>query len=461
MGINKKDALLNAVDQNAGSFNEVVDHHCTEWNDSFVDAEVLIDSMSSVFIGIDEDGLVSRWNHVAAKVFEIPAAQSIGVRFADLPIDWADETEIGSALESCKVGKQKQVALQFVDRWNITRSLEATICPVRYDLPSTARMILATDITNQTALQTQLDQAMRLESVGQLAAGVAHEINTPMQYIGDNVQFVSKALKKLAPLFDCLYLIADPDCPIEKLSEERESLPDNLDPARIKSTLSQIPEALKESVEGVLSVSKIVAAMKEFSHPGGEPKTEVCINHILESTITVAKNEWKYVADVETDFEVGLPQVGALPSELNQAFLNIVVNAAQAIDDRVSSGDFDRGVIKITTKSTTDHVIVTIEDDGGGIPASARNKVFEPFFTTKPVGKGTGQGLAIAYSAIVHKHGGQLSYTVLDGVGTSFSIEIPRAEVDGYHSQNARGAGNILSVETPVCEVILENGKSD
>ena len=390
------------------------------------DAEVLIDSMSSVLISIDENDIVSKWNPVAADLFEIPASKAIGEKFDQLPIDWKDWLVVETALRNCSIVQQRKVEFQFLDRAGMLKTLDSTVCPILNDATSKARLIIATDVTMQRAMQSQLDQALRLESVGQLAAGVAHEINTPMQYIGDNVRFVTKSLKKLDHVLDCLHVLVDPDVSDEQLIETRKTIPMTMKASKIKSSLQQIPDALQDSIEGVEAVSKIVAAMKEFSHPGSDQKSQVCVNHILESTITVAKNEWKYVADIETEFEDDIVKIDALPSELNQAFLNIVVNAAHAIGDRVKARELTKGLIKISTKSANDHVHVTIQDDGGGIPAHAREKVFEPFYTTKDVGKGTGQGLAIAFGVIVQKHNGKLTFDVEEGVGTTFKIELPQ-----------------------------------
>lgn len=281
------------------------------------------------------------------------------------------------------------------------------------------------DLTEERRRQAQLTQAQKLESIGQLAAGVAHEINTPMQYIGDNVRYVSKTFEKMEGLLGLLPAFVDPEVSDEALLELRRALDSPMKPRKVKSSLRQIPEALMDSSDGVKSVSKIVAAMKEFSHPGGDDMRRVTLGKVLESTITVAKNEWKYVADVVTNFAEGLPEIPAYPSELNQAFLNVIVNAAHAIGDRVKEGRFDKGEICVSTRQDDDFLVVTISDNGGGIPKGIRQRVMEPFFTTKEVGKGTGQGLAIAHSVITKKHQGEFSFDVTEGVGTSFEFRLP------------------------------------
>ena len=330
--------------------------------------------------------------------------------------------------------------LQFKDPSETVRVLDVRVCSILNDTTAQARLIVASDVTLNKALQTQLDQALRLESVGQLAAGVAHEINTPMQYIGDNVRYVSKSIDRLMPTLDCLTVLADPTATDEQLAQVRKTISEVTNARKLKSSLQQIPDALSDSIEGVEAVSKIVAAMKEFSHPGTDEKTHLCINHIIESTITVARNEWKYVAELETDLDESLVAIHALSGELNQAFLNIIVNAAHAISDRVAQGDYAKGKIKITTRPSSGGVEIAIQDNGGGIPQSARERVFEPFFTTKEVGKGTGQGLAIAYAVITQKHQGKIRFEVEEGVGTTFVIQLP------YH-------GEQISEETGALEI--------
>lgn len=389
------------------------------------DAEVLVQSMSNALICLSEDGIISRWNSVASQLFEVTSEDAIGQHFSSLPIEWVDKKAVDDALFDSFV-LQKHAEFQYIDSVGVTRTIVTTVCPLLHESKSDARLVMATDVTKQKSMQTQLDQALRMESVGQLAAGVAHEINTPMQYIGDNVRYVAKSMKKLENVFERLPELLDAEVTTERIEEIREEVLGSIKLSKIKSTLVQIPDALNDSIEGVASVSKIVAAMKEFTHPGSDQKSEVCINHVLESTITVAKNEWKYVSEIETSFEKEICKIEALPSELNQAFLNIIVNASHAISDRVSAGDIAKGMIKISTSAAADHVLVTIEDNGGGIPAAVRDKVFEPFFTTKEVGKGTGQGLSVAFTVIKKKHGGNVSFTVEEGVGTTFMVKLPK-----------------------------------
>jgi signal transduction histidine kinase len=207
-------------------------------------------------------------------------------------------------------------------------------------------------------------------------------------------------------------------------SEALQEIKDLLDKSDLDYLLREIPLALEQSMDGVQRVATIVGAMKDFSHPGVE-KVPLDINHAIESTLTVARNTWKYVAVVQTRFEPKLPLVPCLPGEFNQVILNLVVNAAQAIGESLRGLNGATGTITISTALVGNRVEIRVQDTGGGIPEGIRDRVFDPFFTTKPVGKGTGQGLAIARAVIVDKHGGNIRFESAPGRGTTFIVELP------------------------------------
>ena len=281
------------------------------------------------------------------------------------------------------------------------------------------------DITERNLLRGQLLNAQKLESVGQLAAGIAHEINTPTQYIGDNVRFLKDAFQDLNALltnYGRLLSVAKGN----KLSMEAiEEIEGAVGRADLGFLLEEIPKAIEQSLEGVTRVSKLVSAMKEFSHPGTKEKVPLDLNHAIDSTITVARNEWKYVADLETDFDPSLPLIPCLPGEFNQVILNLIVNAAHAIADVIAEGGPVKGKIRLQTRNCGNWVEVRVTDTGSGIPEKVRNRIFDPFFTTKEIGKGSGQGLAIARSVVVDKHGGTIDFETEEGKGTSFIIRLP------------------------------------
>ena len=260
-----------------------------------------------------------------------------------------------------------------------------------------------------------------------MAAGIAHEINTPIQYVGDNTRFFKDAftcVKEVLSHTQGLIRAAEKaglnDPVVQKTSHAYAA-------ADIEYLLDEVPNAIQQSLDGVERVACIVRAMKEFSHPGSTDKAAVDLNKALESTITVAKSEWKYVATMETDFDRDIPMLSCFAADLNQVFLNIIVNAAHAIGDVVGDGAQGLGQITVKTRSIKDHVEVRISDTGTGMSEEIQKRIFDPFFTTKGVGKGTGQGLAISHSVVVDKHGGQLLVETEIGKGSVFIIRLPVA----------------------------------
>ncbi|MFT7478087.1 MAG: signal transduction histidine kinase [Gammaproteobacteria bacterium] len=280
-------------------------------------------------------------------------------------------------------------------------------------------------VEERDGLNDQLLEAHKLEAVGRLAAGIAHEINTPTQYLGDNTHFLKECFEELAPLFqkaDALVgTLSEGVNPVDLIHELTQALKD----VDMEFLCAEIPRAIEQSLEGIERVRQIVGAMKEFSHPGGGEATSHDLNRAIETTITVAKNEWTYVADVVTAFDKELPLVICYPGELNQVILNMIVNAAHAIESKVENDADHRGKIAVSTQLDGEFVEIRIGDTGSGIPVDARAHVFDPFFTTKEVGKGTGQGLSIAHGVITKKHAGTISFETELGVGTTFIIRLP------------------------------------
>lgn len=281
------------------------------------------------------------------------------------------------------------------------------------------------DITERKSLQEQLLQAQKLESIGQLAAGIAHEINTPTQYIGDNTRFVRDAFEDLKCLWDKFQELAEAARANEGCRSILGDISETMAKVDASFLIDEIPKAIDQALEGASRVATLVAAMKEFSHPGSKEKTPIDLNHAIENTITVARNEWKYIADLETEFDKSLPQVSCLPGEFNQVILNLIVNAAHAIADALPKGSSGKGKIRVETRNLPTCAEIRISDTGTGIPEGIRNRIFDPFFTTKEVGKGTGQGLAIARSVVVDKHGGTIRFETEEGKGTTFILCLP------------------------------------
>jgi two-component system, NtrC family, sensor kinase len=289
-----------------------------------------------------------------------------------------------------------------------------------------AGIALYEDVTEKNLLERDLRQAQKLEAVGQLAAGIAHEINSPIQFIGDNISFLKDSFDDIASVLNTYEQLWQELMEKGAVPAELDrQLSDAVKAADIEYLFEEIPKTIAQSLDGVRRVEKIVRAMKDFSHPGSDEKTTVDINKMLESTLTVCRNEWKYVAEMETDFASDLPLAPCFSGEISQAFLNIIVNGAHAIGDITEDGKKGKGKISIQTSRNENGITIRISDTGGGIPQEIQDRVFDPFFTTKARGKGTGQGLAIARRVVIDKHQGNLFFETEKGRGTTFVIELP------------------------------------
>lgn len=384
--------------------------------------------------------LIAVWGIHGERFYSSPSYENVlGLSAEDLrdksaraevhPDDYAHFLLATQAAIETGVGQVLEYRMQHRDgSW---RMLEAKANPVRNGHGQVEHLVMvARDITERCQaeeerrqMEVQLRHAQKMESIGQLAAGIAHEINTPTQYIGDNTQFVQDGFRDLAGLLEVnqrLLEAAQRQAITPELLAEVEAAALTAD---VNYLAMEIPKAIEQTLQGIKRVSKIVGAMKEFSHPGTNEKTCVDLNRAIDSTLTVATNEWKYVADIVTDFAPALPLVPCLPGEFNQVILNMVVNASHAIAELELNGV--KGTITVTTKLVGDWVEIRVADTGAGIREDIRRKIFDPFFTTKGVGKGTGQGLAIAHSVIVDKHGGSIQLESEVGRGSTFIIRLP------------------------------------
>jgi PAS domain S-box-containing protein len=296
------------------------------------------------------------------------------------------------------------------------RQVEVAANPIEFG-GRPAWIVLALDVTEKKFLEEQLKQAQKLESIGQLAAGIAHEINTPIQYIGDNTNFLGTSFDDVSRILK-LYQEAANDRAETAEAEAAAAAAD------LPYLVTEVPKAIGQTLEGVRHVARIVKAMREFAHPGGDEKTAVDLNHAIQNVVTVTRNEWKYIADVTTDLEPQLPPVHGQPGELNQVFLNLLMNSVHAIQ-AAGSGHQNKGQITLSTRQSGGMIEVRVTDTGCGIPEAIQRRVFDPFFTTKPVGKGTGQGLAITHAVVVTRHNGAITFESQVGRGTTFIVRLP------------------------------------
>jgi C4-dicarboxylate-specific signal transduction histidine kinase len=394
----------------------------------FRDLRQVLDSVGQGFLAADPEGRLATVHSAVTETWFGPmrVGEPLWDYFGNCDPGYAGALrqswpDLADAAQAADAPSTLPTSVQCADR-----AFEVAYQTVRSQGRLERVILVITDVTAVLAqqiaerqLEAELRQAQKLEAVGQIAAGVAHEINTPIQYIGDGTRFTKDSFSAVA---EVLRLQQEALATAELPEETKERLRAAGEAADLGYVMEEVPKALVQVLDGVQRVSAIVRAMKEFAHPDQKEMVPTDLNRALGATLEISRNEYKYVADVDTDLGE-LPMVSCHAGDLNQVFLNIIVNAAHAIGD-VVKGTSQKGQIRVKTRLEGDDVVVTISDTGGGIPWQLRDKVFEPFFTTKPVGKGTGQGLAIARS-VVRNHGGQLSFDSEVGKGTVFTIRLP------------------------------------
>ena len=398
----------------------------------------IVECSEAAVMSVNLDGVFEIWNGAAERIFGYTAEEVVGKHFSMiLPPERAGDQ--GAALRSIAAGesirnKETVRIAKNGDRVEVIM----TASPLRDASGAVvSAAAIMNDVTQRRRLERQLSQAQKLESIGQLAAGVAHEINTPIQFIGDNIQFLGDSFTEFDALLSSyqeLRAAARAGTVPEDLLAAVEGREQSADVDYLRS---EIPKSIGQSMEGIGRIATIVKAIREFSHPGSAEKAPVDLNGAVESTILVSRNEWKYAAELKTELDPGLPSVRCVPGELNQVVLNLIVNAVHAIADKAPHNSGGKGLITVSTRGDGDWVEVRVTDTGTGIPEAARANVFNPFFTTKAVGKGTGQGLAIAHTVIVQKHGGSIRFETELGVGTTFIIRLPISEDGGAAIQPA------------------------
>jgi PAS domain S-box-containing protein len=403
-----------------------LDQRTEQLHESEARLRVIIDDAPDAIITMDAGGNVKDFNPAAEAMFGWSRDEAIGRASVDLILP-VEERKTGQGSEKLALrehvpflGQRCPVVLQRRDGTTFPTELTVTASSTEQ---SVLFSVFVSDVSERKRLEVDLRQAQKLESVGQLAAGIAHEINTPVQFVGDNTRFLKDSFESLATLIERYRTLRDEaaGAPLgEKSLAEIERAEEAADTAYL---MEEIPRAIGQSLEGLSRVATIVQAMKDFAHPDAGVKTAADLNHALRSTLTVARNEIKYVAEVHT--ELGeLPLVECHLGDLNQVFLNLLVNAAHAIAQQVGDSG-EMGQISVRSRCEGESVLISIGDTGSGIDESIREKIFDPFFTTKEVGKGTGQGLSIARSVVVDRHGGALTFETEVGKGTTFFVRLP------------------------------------
>ncbi len=383
-------------------------------SDLLLDAVVQV--LPDALVVVDAQLRIRVWSGVAASLFQVDSAQALGVDFISTCIAAPHRDE---ARQAWGRRKTSRFEIDAIRGDGSEFPIELTLTPV-----STPRgkhfAISVRDLVVARQIETEARQAQKLEAVGRLASGVAHEINTPIQFIGDSMVFARDGSADLLELIeqyrDVVRTCAPADAQAQLATAEET--------ADLAYLTEELPNSFGRTLDGVQRVATIIRAMKEFAHPESSHKSMTDLNRAIASTLTVARNEVKYAAEVETDFGE-LPMIACHVGELNQVFLNLLINAAHAIQDSGKHPNGTLGKIRVVTRADASEITISISDNGCGIPDTVRGKVYDPFFTTKTVGRGTGQGLAIARNVIIDKHRGSISFDSQVGVGTTFQVRLP------------------------------------
>ena len=387
----------------------------------------LLAHIQAIVILVDANGVVLYSSPALIRWLGYESAELLGTAIIDFSHS-DDRLALTAACDECMPAEPISLDHRLKAKNGSWRSLESTLVSLKTDTRFSGVLIVGRDVTERVALEhgrerLELDRrvSQRLEAVGQLSAGIAHEINTPLQFVGDSVTFLKEAVDELLGLTtqyrETLY--TDAAIPVE---QRRMTMRQAEERADLEYLCERIPAAFARTSGGIERVRSIVQAMKRFSHAATNEVAPADLNEALETTLAVCRNEYKYVATVIV--ELGqVPAVTCNIGELNQVFLNLIINAAQAIAEQMS-GTTLQGEIKVSTRLDGPHVVVEIGDNGPGIPPELHDRIYEPFFTTKEVGKGTGQGLALA-RATIERHSGTLECASELGEGTTFTIRLP------------------------------------
>ncbi len=377
----------------------------------------ILDTAACAIITTDKAGIIQSFNKAAEKIFGYNVNEIIGHNVNCLmpsKIASKHDSYIQNYLDtniSNIIGNPREVEGQ--NKNGAFFPILVRINPMRIE-GELFFSALIDDISETKILQAQLVQAQKLEAIGQLASGIAHEINTPIQYIGDNLSALKENFADLIAYQQALQNFSD-----DQLSSKLVELMNKYD---LDFIFEDSPKAISQAQEGVDRVAEIVKAMKSFSHvEQSQTKQTTNLHEVLNNALTLSRNSYKYIAEIKTDFDPDITTIECYPNELNQVFINLLTNAAHAIEECQTP----KGLITISTHKLGDSVEIIIQDNGIGIPPQIQDKVFNLFFTTKPVGKGTGQGLSLSYNIIVENHQGKLFFDSTPGIGTTFHIQLP------------------------------------
>ena len=393
---------------------------------------LIMNSIADAIISFDEEGTLDAYSNSAGRIFGYTQFEAANMKIFQLLSPEGGELLRGKMASF--MDNSSDNALHGLCETEGRRK-DGTIFPLEIsvtwtDLNSGFRFaVTCRDITDRKKAEEESKseakeqlQTQKMESLGILSGGIAHEINTPVQYVNDNLSFLEEVKDDLEPLVELIDKLVEANINGDPTSDLAKEIREKAKEVDMEFLSTEIPNAISQGLEGTKRISKIVLAIKEFSHPNSSELIEADINNAIEMTKTISRNQWKYLADVQLDLDDNLPMVPCLIGAFNQVILNMIINAAHAIEE---NGDDQKGLISISTHVEMEMAVIEISDNGAGIPADKIDKIFDPFFTTKETGKGTGQGLAISHTIITKKHGGQLNVESKQGIGTKFTIRLP------------------------------------
>lgn len=392
---------------------------------------ISVDCLGEGVIRVDSEGKINMMNRAAKEILDVsPTDEYTGEYVFNIcrvigrdnaiklfnPIDW-----LHASGDHSKLSRQ----ITIITKSDYKKILQVIVSEIKDQSGFYHGIILVIrDITEELKVEQQKALSQKLESIGSLAAGIAHEINTPMQFIGDNETFLKDSFQALMTFLSDMKSMYKYALPAELQDNVKDSIEALENQHDMEYITNQIPIAIDRSLFGISRVNKIITSLRNFSHSSNRDKAPSNINKAIEDTIIISTNEWKYVATMNTNLDASIPLVTCAIDEINQVFINMIINATHTIKDKIDTEEYRMGKIDISTQITNNEVEIIISDNGMGIPQEFTDKIFDPFFTTKEVGRGTGQGLSIAHD-IINKHNGRISFETEKGVGTSFHIFLP------------------------------------
>ena len=379
----------------------------------------LLAAVPESIFSLERSGKIMFVNRTIATPIESVLGQPIQQFFAEEYRQVTSQAIEAAFTESKQTTFESVAVLAGVKRW-----FHCQFVPVLREGTTHSVLLLCRDVTEHRQMEMQLIAAERLAAVGSLAAGVAHEINTPVQFVSDSVEFLRESNADLIKVLDkllALKLALDDPKRCKELAAEAQRL---IDDADLEYLLENMPQAIERSLIGLKRVAEITRSLKAFSHLNQTEMDEARLDQLVDTALTLAANEYKYVAEIVRDYQ-DRPTVRCHVGGISQVILNLLINASHAVADKQKETS-EFGQITIRTRDDGDYALFSISDTGTGIPEHIRTKIFAPFFTTKPVGKGTGQGLAISWSIITRDHHGELWFESEEGAGTTFYVRIPK-----------------------------------